>query len=560
MAENVNKKYYIRLETVTPSSVGAGNEAEWVKCADYVVHAGKVHVLDLHKIAENGINLDQLSSLFVNRDHDGIVRIIGNRLQEVSHRVFASPCATDNNIKVFERSQLHDLPVVAGSSLKGAIRSALFNYLRDSEQTNKEVFGEMKDGSDFMRFVKVGDFEMSDTSLFNTKIFNLHLVDGEWCGGWKHALQNGTSNHFNSLGFNTLYECVAPGISGVGSIMLSPEQFLKVKAKGSFMSHAEKKQGVMEGGLFSLFSLVNNYTRSYLSKEKAFFVEYAAERTDQIIDCIDSLLDSIPSDNKSCLLKMSAGVGFHSITGDWQYDDYAETGVHESGRNMGKQKYKSRKVVETADGLKLMGFVRLSEVSEDEYRQALSAIDRKFDDKMTLILDKKHEAEVQKIEEEQKRQAKLNDFNRLVDEALFAESKNDYKQATSKAKEALKLFPEEETPKSIIARNEQNAIQQEAKEAADEVKRKMNELPPLAQDISMVVDFKQMKGRVNKRKDDFCTSEGLALVEQWLDRYFKSLPLREKRSYQKPKKWIETFDGCYDEDTITRWINQFVLS
>lgn len=559
MAENVNNKYYLKLEVITPLSVGAGNEEEWVRCADYVNYAGNVYILDLHKMAELGINLDQLSTLFVNQDHDGIIRLLGNRLQEVSQRVFPSPCATDNNIKAFERSQMHDLPVVAGSSLKGALRSVLFNYLRDAETSNEEVFGKMKDGSDYMRFVKVGDFEMPETRLFNSKIFNLHLVDGEWCGGWKHALQNGTSNYYNSTGFNTLYECIAPGVSGVGSVMLSLEQFLSVKQKGTFMSHSDKKQNILEGGLRSLFRVVNDFTRSYLLKERAFFEEYSAERSEQVVDCIDSLLDSIPTDNSSCLLKMSAGVGFHSITGDWQYDDYAETGVHESGRNMGKQKYKSRKIVETSDGLKLMGFVRLSEITVDAYRTARSLIEKTFSDDMKVILDKKQEAEIRRTREMQERQAKEENYNQLIEEAHAAVAQGNYKLAVSKAKEALALFPEQQMPQTIITQNEQNAKQQEAREAEETLKQVLNDQPPLEKDIASVVDFKMMKGRVNKRKEELRSPEGKALVEQWLEKYFGNLPQREKRNYQKPKRWIETFGDCYDEETITQWIALFLL-
>lgn len=41
---------------------------------------------------------------------------------------------------------------------------------------------------------------------------------------------------------------------------------------------------------------------------------------------------------------MSAGSGFHSITGDWQFSDYTNTEIWKDGRNAGKMKYKSRKI------------------------------------------------------------------------------------------------------------------------------------------------------------------------------------------------------------------------
>lgn len=553
-------KYYIRLEAVTPLSVGAGNDAEWVKCADYVISSGKVYLLDLHRIAKLGVNLlDQISNMFVSQDHDGIIRLLGNRLPEVSHRIFTSPCTTDNNIKAFERSQMHDLPVIAGSSLKGAIRSALFKHLLTDETPNKDinekVFGKMKDGSDYMRFIQVGDFEMPETALFNSKIFNLHLVDGEWCGGWKHALQNGTNGSYRSTGFNTLYECISPGINGVGTLVFSPEQFDRVVQKGTQMSHTQEKSAMLNGGIRALFAIVNDYTREYLYKEKAFFEQYQADRSEQIIACIDQLLASIPSDNSSCLLKMSAGVGFHAITGDWQYEDYAETGVHESGRNSGKQKYKSRKVVETTDGLKLMGFVRLAQIAAGEYHKAVNEIQESFKARIESDIEQREAAKAERIAAEQEKKAKKDNYDRLIAEAQAAENRGDYMTAKAKAEEAAELFPSEQSAKGIITRVKVLAAQQEAEKKLKDATNIAE--APFDKDIAQVKDFTQMKGRCKKRKADFCTEEGKVIVEQWLEEYFKSLTTRERKNFQKPKKWIETFGDCYDEATIKDWILKY---
>ena len=63
---------------------------------------------------------------------------------------------------------------------------------------------------------------------------------------------------------------------------------------------------------------------------------------------------------------MSAGSGFHSITGDWQFEDYSRTGVWDFGRNQGKQKYESRKIAVYGEHFDLMGFVKLTAISEEE--------------------------------------------------------------------------------------------------------------------------------------------------------------------------------------------------
>lgn len=458
--KEVNNKYYIKLTAVTPLSVGAGNEEEWVKCADYVIHDGKVYVLDLHRVAEEGIDLAKLSDLFLRSAHDGIVNILAGKLETVSAFVFDLPCQTENNIKAFERSLLHNLPVVAGSSLKGALRSILFKYLRDDEKKNEEVFGTMKDGTDFMRFIKVGDIEMPATQLYNTKIFNLHSVDGHWQGGWKHALANGTNDFYRSTGFNTLYECIEPGINGIGTLMLSSTDLQSVIQKVGAAAHGNKKMNILRDGISTLFAIINDFTREYLQKERAFFEKYPADRVEEILDCIEHLLAMIPSDNSSCLMKMSAGVGFHAITGDWQYEDYSKTGFHDNGKHAGKQKYKSRKIAETPDGLSLMGFVKLSAVSEDVYSAYVKGIEDSFNAQMQSVFDKKAEAEAAAKAAEAARLEKEANYAGCITAALEAETAGDFALALSKAKEAIALFPNRDEASAIITRCESKAAEQ----------------------------------------------------------------------------------------------------
>ena len=355
-----NKRYKIRLEVVTPLSVGAGGEKDWVRGADYVQKGKGVYVLDMRQILECGFNADELIPYFLKTDNEGLCQKLAGRLDDCVKYVFPLPTESLNPIKTFIRNQLNDCPLVPGSSIKGAIRSALFTYLREQgEEENKPVFGDMKNGTDFMRFIQVGDIEMEDTDIVNTKIFNLQK---EWngrsyIGGWKHS-SNKTDTSFSPTGFNTLYECATPGTSGIGNITFSRSSFEQIK--GEKMPYAKKKQQVMEGGLTTLFQIINRSTRNYLLKEKAFFEKYnEAEKTDEILDNINSLLNKIPTDGSACLLKMSAGAGFHSITGDWQFGDYDNTGEWTQGRNNGKKKYKSRKIAVFGEKLQLMGFVML---------------------------------------------------------------------------------------------------------------------------------------------------------------------------------------------------------
>ena len=366
-----DKKYPIELEVITPLSIGAGSEKDWKKGLDYVQKDRKIYVLDLQKTVAQGVDVGRLAELFLQYDEKGILHILGNRLERVSCFIFNSPMSTTNNIKPFLRTQLHNKPLVAGSSLKGAIRSALFNHLRNSENSNEEVFGTMKEGTDFMRFIRVGDIEMPSTILVNSKIYNLWGRGEQWQGGWKYSRTNKegdsfTKGEYSPQGFNTLYECVAPGQKGIGYISLAGNAYDLLERFGNkSISFATSKKTLIHASISELFKAINNVTRAYLKKERAFFEKYYAQRTDEIVTNIDNLLAMIPTDGSSCLLKMSAGVGFHSITGDWQFDDYDKTGTWSNG----KKKYKSRKTVEYKEQLQLMGFVRLRSLAEEIERQ-----------------------------------------------------------------------------------------------------------------------------------------------------------------------------------------------
>lgn len=455
-----DKKYPIELEVITPVSVGAGNDNEWMRGIDYVQKNGKVYVLDIQKAAEKGIDLDRLTSLFLKYDERGICDLLGNQLESVSRLVFKSPAYTTNSIKAFLRTQLYGKPLIAGSSIKGSVRSALFSYLRKDETTNEEVFGNMKDGTDLMRFIRIADIEMPSSILVNTKLFNLRKDGSEWSGGWKHSMGE-TTSQFSPNGFNTLYECVEPESKGVGSLILAGGAFeLMSKNSDKVVSHTQEKKELLNGDIRSLFHAINLVTKDYLYKEKAFFEEYPAERSEELIDNIDYLLSLIPSDDSSCLMKMSAGVGFHSITGDWQYDDYTETGIWPDGRNAGKKKYKSRKTAEFNGHLQLMGFVRLRVLNKEEiglYEQSLESEHASIIESIVAPARQREAERQEALEKElQRKQAakeeaqKQQSYQDFINLAKQYYQNDQFDDAINNAKEASTLYPDKTEPIALI--------------------------------------------------------------------------------------------------------------
>ena len=457
-----DKKYPIELEVITPLSVGAGNDNEWMRGIDFVQKDGKVFVLDIQKAAEQGVDFGRLTSLFLNYDEKGICTLIGEKLESVSRYIFESPVLTNNSIKTFLRTQLYGKPVIAGSSLKGSVRSALFNHLRDNEKTNEEVFGNMKDGTDFMRFIRISDIEMPSTALINTKLFNLRKDDSEWGGGWKHGM-NETTSQFKSNGFNTLYECVLPGSKGLGAIILAGGAYeLMSKNTDKPISHAQEKKELLSGDIKGLFHVINLVTKNYLSKEKAFFEKYPAERSEELIDNVNALLDMIPSDDSYCLLKMSAGVGFHSITGDWQYDDYSKDNAHTVKKNgeFISIPYKSRKTAEYNGKLQLMGFGKLRALDESEVAQKTQSLEEEHADIIESILEparlreeelqRKREAEIQRKLAAEEENRKQSAYQQLMEHAQQLYCDSQWDEAIIKAQEAAEIYPDRTDVATLI--------------------------------------------------------------------------------------------------------------
>lgn len=479
--ETINKKYDLKIEVLTPLSIGAGADKDWVRGVDFVVNKRKIYKLNLKKIVKEGVNIDRLTSLFASKNEKGIINLITEpKLEKVSDFVMPFPADSPNDIKAFVKNQLTGKPILAGSSLKGAIRSILFDYLRDREHDEKQVFGSSVKGDEFMRFIKISDAEFDGTFLVNTKIFNLQKK-GNWIGGWKHGGRD-TGDTFSPKGFNTIYECLKPMQCGFASIMLSLSQFDKICNH----SYQQEKRGILNN---DLFKVINNHTKEYLKKEKAFFEEYSADKTNLIVDSINNLLNLIPSDNSYCILKMSAGSGFHSITGDWQFEDYSRTGVWDFGRNQGKQKYKSRKIAVYGEHFDLMGFVKLTAISEEEKekeRLAREAIAREQVEK-----ERKQREEQELLEKElKKKEDEFERFYKLAEETCSSEQ---WTEVLQHIESAVRIFPDRlsrfDSLKSIA---NENIILQEQQKAIDEAKQKEEEERKIANSVPLAKKIADM--------------------------------------------------------------------
>lgn len=564
--DGVNNKYNIEIEVLTPLSIGAGGEKDWVRGVDFVVDNSRLYKLNLKKLVANGVKIDDLTTYFAKKDEAGIKSRIAGKIENVSDFSMQFPAETDNDIKTFVRNQLSGKPVLAGSSLKGALRSVIFDYLGGKTKDGQDVFGSAVKGDEFMRFIKVSDAEFEETELVNTKIFNLQGSGANWQGGWKKE-QHKTETKYSSEGFNTVYECLTPNQKGFSAIMLSATLFDK-------MRHNVKendKRSILKNDVSKLFSIINLHTKKYLEKERVFFNQYSTDKTEKIVDSIDYLLSQIPSDNSCCIMKMSAGSGFHSITGDWQFNDYSIDGLDTSkkvsrGLSRGKKSAKSRKIAIRNGVFSLMGFVKLRALSDEEVRNA---------EKMRVLEQQRAEAirqaeiEAEKLRREQKiqkakeREENLQKYKSLIEQIIKLNESEKLDEAKALCDEAASLCPdltEHVMYRDVLAgkiriREMEDAAAQKLVEEQQE--RAAKNAVPLKDKISNATRIGTLCGNVEtwlKYGNKFSEDDKAAFFDK-LKEISQTLKSKDLKVFKDFKSWKKTVD-LFGEDVAKEWFDK----
>ena len=590
----LNKKYDIKIEVLTPLSIGAGAEKDWVCGVDFVEKGGKVYRLNLHKIIQSGIDVSKLTSCIEKKDTRGLQLLIGNKLQLVSESVLDSPLSSVSaDIKAFIKNQLSNNPIIPGSSLKGSIRSILFHYLRDTERDEKDVFGSSTAGDEFMRFIKFADTEFAETQLVNTKIFNLQGHGNDWQGGWKHERNGGTNSQFKPGGFNTIYESLMPHNVGYSAIMFSKaflsvdwnKFYLRLKEKTSkekelsqiksLEKKVSQKKSIIkdENSLKLLFRIVKAHTRTYLEKEREFFKKYhQAEKTQEIISSIDNLLAQIPMDNSFCILKMSAGSGFHSITGDWQFDDYSQTGVWDDtrNRNYGKQKYKSRKIAVWDNHFDLMGFVKISALSEEESK---SLQEKKRQELAEREAKQREAAEKERLEREEREkqqqefQKRISKYLEYCAQARLAYENKEWQEALSFAEKASSIFSDKavelkeivEKAKSNIALAESLKSVEEAKQREEEERKQRNSVP-LSEKIANVGKlptlFGNLKTWMKQNNRQSLSDDELIVLHNKIIEIYSTFKDKDKATWKTRLNQWKDLTSLLGQELVEKWVQE----
>lgn len=560
MNDGINNRYTIEINVLTPINIGSGAEKDWVKGADFVIDNYKLYKLNLKKIIAEGVDPHKLASIFEQRDKKSIITLIPGKLEKVSDASYECPLNDiSNDVKTFIRNQLTGNPIVPGSSLKGAIRSALLEYLIPTKERSKRplqlkeenYFGSTTKGDEFLRFIKISDAEFKQTKLLNSKIFNLYQDGYDYKGGWKHAdgRNSSTDSKFKPTGFNTLYEVIDRGQKGYCDIMLSQHLFQQVICKDprSVINNNLTKQAL---DIQSLFSIINKHTSQHIKKEIAFYKKYSNSETQQIIDCLEGVSKHTTL-SSSCVIKMSAGSGFHSITGDWQFDDYSINKIatinnRTRGMKDGDKSAKSRKIIIDGEKFMPMGFVQLRLLSKEEVSQREEILSKERQEYAERIRIERERAEIaakaeqqRLIEEKEKRES----FEQLISEIIANMSKVNLAQELIIKAESL--IPDDSRLSDLKQQLQEQLNKIQFEKLTQEIAQAdaAKNMCSLAERLSKVTNIKTAIGNVKSwlktNSKNALSEQDMLELKDALSRIFSNLSLRDQKKLSGYNNWKE---------------------
>ncbi|MCS6904615.1 MAG: RAMP superfamily CRISPR-associated protein [Bacteroidia bacterium] len=391
---NQNRIYHIALETLSPLHISTVDEKKWHRGMNYLCKGSKIYIIDENKLlpilARNyGFSLE-FSDIANFLDRVAEKKVANLSLEDISYFVSRLKYSNQEPIRPMITTGL-DVPYIPGSSLKGAIRSVLFKawykkvYSKSidpkprSKELEEKLFGKIQ--NNLMKFLIVGDthFNWEETELYNSKIFNVYNSGREWVSGWKHGRKGNNDSKFNEKDFTTALHCIQPKKKGVLQIAVNKnllkmglEKTIKGKKieftptlKGSYLESSEP--------LFELFRLINSHTRAYLQKELNFYKTFTgADYHQDLVEYVQNLLSHVSKieNQKKAVIRLGFGSGFHSITGDWQFEDHTLPIKQNK-----EKKYKTRRWLFSNFDNKLEfylpGFVELSILEDPKQAVAL---------------------------------------------------------------------------------------------------------------------------------------------------------------------------------------------
>lgn len=362
------------IKTITPVHIGNGHFLQ--SRTEYVFGKEKIGVVDEAKVLEL-IGEDKIADWVSSIENgQGLVSFLSGfgikpSVQKISGRTIAYQCDRDQAMNQASlKEQLlngQGLPYIPGSSIKGAIRSAIFsaevresgkvlnsNDLYDRERIKgnvleKKLFG-FDPNHDVFRFLQIGDAYFKPNSTIAKNMVNINIKqDGAIFDTSKNQLIEAIGTEQQANFSMKLNHTGMDSNINFRSINHFPDSFVSFD---------------------SLFQTINNTTRILVEEEIEFWTEHISEDSVKgyIANLEQILKDANICSEKECVLRLGHGSGYVFISGNLinhpefiSDDDYGSIVNAARPGNVNRyQDYrfpKSRRIDENID---LIGFVKIT--------------------------------------------------------------------------------------------------------------------------------------------------------------------------------------------------------
>lgn len=361
----------IKIETVTPVHIGSGNMLQ--NNINFIVTKDEndsyIHIIDERKILDL-IGEEHLDNWLLSIEKkeptlDLIKRFASSsKIEDFSRQritCWASNVKPSDSLKEIMHNGI-GLPYIPGSSIKGAIRTAIMATLVEKVENKEskikfgnkvkacnieqELFG-TDPNSDIFRFIRIGDTHFERDSVIALRMLNLSIKknnDDLWDSGKPQII-----------------EAIGAGEESYTRITIAKDYYKWAKLLFNRLGTLPEEIQTLS----SLFMLINKYTRRLVEDEIYFWDEINKTGAEEYVDVMREILDKITEcpNGKSCVLRIGHASGWRFITGAWTESlDNFETDVVNASRpnNFRYKEYdfpKTRRLDEDSD---VLGFVKLT--------------------------------------------------------------------------------------------------------------------------------------------------------------------------------------------------------
>jgi len=361
----------INIKTLTSVHIGSGNMLQYNY--DFVSFNDEsyIRILDYRKIMDlvgkERIN-DWVVGIEQNKDNTAMIKGFAPKSNPDNYtKRKIDFCADDIKHTDSLKECIHDgrgLPYIPGSSIKGAIRTAVLaslvgkyvpnaeNYIKNgidkasASEIEKMLFGN-DPTKDVFKFIRVGDAFFSDESEIAIRLINLNIRNS------KDYLKDSSKSQ--------LIDVIREQESSSFNLTIDDKKYDFAVSHHAMVGNLRAEFN----NINNLFTLINDHSLSLVSEEINRWADIDKTGAEDYVDNMKTILDQINAcqKGKECVLRIGHASGWRFTTGGWAegLNNFSSTVVPQSRpKNYNYEGYvfpKTRRLDTAGD---ILGFVKLS--------------------------------------------------------------------------------------------------------------------------------------------------------------------------------------------------------